>query len=490
MEIRELRRHEVLPALHLIWEVFIKDVAPSYMPEGIEEFQKTIKYETVLPMYMNKEITMFGAFEGAELIGTISVKNTGHIFMFFVKSACQGKGAGRLLFQAVRQHCVSKLLVSRITVNAAPDAVPKYIRMGMHPVMPVQTVKGMRYTPMEMAVNPCTDRMHTAPADHTDHVIKIILVSAAALAGVFVIVFLISAVTFFLLSGYRNRTEDFYRYDYYGRNYYDDYDDYYDNYYDYYGKYYGEGGKASEEEAGLDTIPEFIAGNLSYEIKDDNYSFTDFKSQNVYTEFFVQYPQIDGMEENIQEKINQIIEECAMKSVEEIYLRPSGEVKEAVIESSSPIIASYVQYKVCFASEDLLSIAFEDYSYRGSMEAYQENLRTLNINLRDGTVYQVKDVVDICDGFADLWLGKIREGAAGERAFSELNRNEIKRTLAGDSLGGVYVVNFFFDEDGINIGYDLNYDEDDPHDIGYVWLTAVFEKEELEEYVINREIWE
>lgn len=153
MEIRKLNRQEVRPALQLIWEVFLQDVAPVYTEEGIEEFRKTIEYETIFPMYMNEEIAMFGAFEGEELIGTISVKKIGHIFLFYVKSSCQGRGAGRQLFQAVYQHCANGLGVSRMTVNAAPDAVPKYMRMGMKPVMTEQQVKGMRYIPMEMAVN-------------------------------------------------------------------------------------------------------------------------------------------------------------------------------------------------------------------------------------------------------------------------------------------------------------------------------------------------
>lgn len=152
MEIRKLSRQEVRPALRLIWEVFLQDVAPVYTEEGIEEFRKTIEYETICSMYMDEEITMFGAFEETELIGTISVKTTGHIFLFYVKSSCQGKGVGRQLFQAVYQHCAKKLNVGQITVNAAPDAVPKYVRMGMQPAMPEQQVRGMRYIPMEMAV--------------------------------------------------------------------------------------------------------------------------------------------------------------------------------------------------------------------------------------------------------------------------------------------------------------------------------------------------
>lgn len=150
LEVRELNEAEVLPALHLIWEVFVEDVAPFYKPEGIEEFKKTIEYETVLGMYKNKELTMFGAFEDGGLEGTISVKNTGHILLFYVKKSCQGKGTGRKLFNAVYRHCAEQPDIRQMTVNAAPGAVPKYIHMGMRPVMPEQRKGGIRYTPMEM----------------------------------------------------------------------------------------------------------------------------------------------------------------------------------------------------------------------------------------------------------------------------------------------------------------------------------------------------
>ena len=86
MEVRELKECEVRPALELIWDVFLKDVAPSYTQEGIDTFRRELDCESFLRMYKERQITMFGAFEGQELAGTISVKNIGHIFMFYVKS--------------------------------------------------------------------------------------------------------------------------------------------------------------------------------------------------------------------------------------------------------------------------------------------------------------------------------------------------------------------------------------------------------------------
>lgn len=49
MDIRILNEQEILPALHLVWEVFAADTAPQYTPEGVGEFQNFIKYEQILP---------------------------------------------------------------------------------------------------------------------------------------------------------------------------------------------------------------------------------------------------------------------------------------------------------------------------------------------------------------------------------------------------------------------------------------------------------
>ena len=144
MDVRILKQHEILPALHLIWEVFAEDVAPAYTPEGVAHFQEFIKYDNISDMYQKGEITFFGAFEGTKLCGTMAVKSVGHICLFYVRKDCQSKGVGRRLFQAVYNYCAQKLGVSKITVNAAPGAVPKYAHMGMQAMGEERQVNGIR----------------------------------------------------------------------------------------------------------------------------------------------------------------------------------------------------------------------------------------------------------------------------------------------------------------------------------------------------------
>ena len=51
MEIRMLQKSELLPALHLVWDVFAEDVAPGYGTQGEKKYQKFNKYDNIKVLY-------------------------------------------------------------------------------------------------------------------------------------------------------------------------------------------------------------------------------------------------------------------------------------------------------------------------------------------------------------------------------------------------------------------------------------------------------
>ena len=65
----------------------------------------------------------------------------------------------------------------------------------------------------------------------------------------------------------------------------------------------------------------------------------------------------------------------------------------------------------------------------------------------------------------------------------------MKKALEGDSQDGVYEVIYFLDADGIEIGFDLNYAQDDENDRGYVWVTAPFTFDEIESHASGSSLW-
>ena len=110
-------------------------------------------------------------------------------------------------------------------------------------------------------------------------------------------------------------------------------------------------------------------------------------------------------------------------------------------------------------------------------------LRKLNIGIKDGKVYQVKDIVNLDGKFAEEWLEAMRDEAGEVNFLAELDEDDMIKTLGGESIDGNYMVNFF------EIGYDLNYVSGDPADLGYVWVTAPFTFEEIKPYQKDMEFW-
>ncbi len=245
-----------------------------------------------------------------------------------------------------------------------------------------------------------------------------------------------------------------------------------------------------EETTGTDGIRAFVDEGITYEIDEDQYVFTGDESSSVYLDFYVKYPVITGLSDPETEKnVNAAIQSCAKATVTEIYEEPSVEIRERVLGARVPALVSYVEYKVCYANEDFLSIVFDDNSYKGSEEYLDMSLRTLNISLKDATVYQVKDIVELNDEFMDDWLSGMREEAENDAFLSELDEEELRNALAGEDESGVYVPNFFVSADGMEIGFDLNYPADDSHDLGYIWVTAPLSQEQLEAYQTDSSFW-
>ena len=152
MIVRELEKQERKYALDIIWSVFCMDVAEVYEQEGIDTFREYLKQENIDQLCDSGELLMFGVFEQEELEGTISLQRRGHICNYYVRRSCQGKGAGRLLFDYAKRYCKEELHKTIMTVDAAPEAVKKYIHMGMKPIDEMQMIHGKCYVPMAMEI--------------------------------------------------------------------------------------------------------------------------------------------------------------------------------------------------------------------------------------------------------------------------------------------------------------------------------------------------
>ncbi len=127
-------------ALNLVLQVFMEYEAPDYIEEGINTFKNFLSDRE-----QTDKLEMYGAFEGAAIVGVIASRNDGcHISLFFVDGKHHRKGIGRLLFNTLLKNTASE----QITVNSSPYAVEIYKRLGFVSTNSEQTTDGIRYTPM------------------------------------------------------------------------------------------------------------------------------------------------------------------------------------------------------------------------------------------------------------------------------------------------------------------------------------------------------
>ena len=148
MYVKRIVDKKILDVLQLAWDVFEDEVAPFYSEEGVEEFRNFIKYEHIISMINNREITFFKVLEGEELCGMSAIGPDGHIFLMATNSAWSGKGAEDKLFNAMKQYCIIERRVMQMTVNATPNLVPVYQKLGFTITRPEQEKNGAHYVSM------------------------------------------------------------------------------------------------------------------------------------------------------------------------------------------------------------------------------------------------------------------------------------------------------------------------------------------------------
>ncbi|MEI6100470.1 MAG: GNAT family N-acetyltransferase [Eubacteriales bacterium] len=152
MDINRIGKSGIKDALSLVWDVFQEFEAPDYAQEGIDTFHDFIKPDSILEKMERKEILFWSCMMGSSLAGVLAVRNDNHICLLFVRREFQRQGIARKLFLAAEEYCRS-LGLKNMTVNSSPYAVEAYRRLGFKDLAMEQTMNGIRYTPMEYAIN-------------------------------------------------------------------------------------------------------------------------------------------------------------------------------------------------------------------------------------------------------------------------------------------------------------------------------------------------
>lgn len=490
MKIKRLQQEEILEALHLVWEVFAEDIAPSYTLQGVEAFQKFIKLENFMPRVISGEITVFGAVqegEQASLSGMIAVQSDGHIPLFFVRKNYQRQGIGKMLMNTAYQYVVGEKGVMRLTVNASPNAWEAYAHMGFSVVIPEQEKDGIRYIPMEKMAAPGDIRPNQIKTSH-----KGLIVGLAVL-----IILLFVGTVFFTGVVVKNIIDQAgtYRSDIntgIGAAPFEEYGDGSNEPGYNLGEWFEDGSQEEEaEDNGLESVECYVDPDIKYTIREENYRYQSDGTDGEYPmEFDITYPQIEGLNSGVVDEINAQLKECAMSTVNTLYLNPSEDMKETMLQQSDPFMASKVIYRVTYAGEDFISVAFSDEYYAGNIYAGYADLRTRNFRLSDGKLYETEDIFTLSDEFIVEWLAKMKEEAPGSEVLEALNMAQFRKILGGEVLDNRYYDNFFINADGIDIGMTYHYRSSDENTvIARGWITTNFDMEEIAPYRSNSDFW-
>lgn len=149
MEIKIISEETLEEALDLIWSVFLEFEGPEYTEEGINEFKKTIDFNSILEKVKANQVILWGCFLEGTLAGVLGIRDKTHICLLFVRKELHKQGIAKGLFQKMKEICEIESPAAKITVNSSPYAVQIYRRLGFSATDKEQTVNGIRFTPME-----------------------------------------------------------------------------------------------------------------------------------------------------------------------------------------------------------------------------------------------------------------------------------------------------------------------------------------------------
>ena len=143
--VKKLTANEFNNVKELVKRVFDKCVAPSYTEEGVEEFFKFVYDNDKLA-----SLDLWGYYIEDRLIGVIGTRDEmSHISLFFVDNEFQRHSFGKKLLETVLEATKADV----ISVNSSPVAVNAYKYMGFVATDGEIESNGIKYVPMELAVN-------------------------------------------------------------------------------------------------------------------------------------------------------------------------------------------------------------------------------------------------------------------------------------------------------------------------------------------------
>ncbi len=134
----------------LIWRVFGEEIKPDYDKQGIDTFRNFTTPAEIAERVEHGSFILVAEHSG-NMVGVIEASETFHIRLLFVDKNFHLKGVARSLVQRVLDNYFGRKDFSgTVTVNASPNAIGFYEKMGFEQKGPIVTENGVVFAPMTM----------------------------------------------------------------------------------------------------------------------------------------------------------------------------------------------------------------------------------------------------------------------------------------------------------------------------------------------------
>ena len=147
-----MRVQEAPVVSEMVSATFRDSMAPGYSVEGQREFFEYAGPDALVER-LNRGHRMLVATEDDRFVGVIEISPPSHIAQLFVTAPYQGRGIARALLEAAFPESVTAPGLT-VTVNAVPDSVTTYGRLGFRVIAAEQMHHGVRFVPMIRTYGP------------------------------------------------------------------------------------------------------------------------------------------------------------------------------------------------------------------------------------------------------------------------------------------------------------------------------------------------
>ena len=152
LRIEKFQNGQEVLIYQLIKKVYDEFVAIDYSEEGNKFFNDWIQAAKIAERQI-KQVNIWVALKGAELVGMIEIREDKYISLLFVDKMYQRHGIAKRLFNESLKEIIKRdIKLDKFYVHASPYSIPIYRKMGFVETGSMCEENGIKFLPMEMKI--------------------------------------------------------------------------------------------------------------------------------------------------------------------------------------------------------------------------------------------------------------------------------------------------------------------------------------------------